>query len=148
MIKDNISNWKLYSALYPGFKAAFEFLLNNRKTGLKDGRYPIKSNKIFAVVMLSQGKGFKNARLEAHRKYIDIQFVIQGEDIIGYSQIKECKTSDGVYSPEKDIVFFKNKPSSQIKLSKNDFAVFFPWDAHAPLAGKSRVKKIVVKIKA
>jgi beta-galactosidase beta subunit len=52
------------------------------------------------------------------------------------------------YDSGKDCVFFKDKSNFWFKLSKGSFVIFFPEDAHAPLAGNSRVKKAVIKVRA
>ena len=147
MILDNIANLKKYSALYPGFRQAGAFIIKNRSGNISDGRYDIDGKNVFALVSTSKGKGLKLAKLEAHKKYIDIQYVLWGREVIGYQQTKNCVRMLAKYDTKKDIMFFKDEPGSVLVLEKGDFAVFFPNDAHAPIAGKGMVKKIVVKVK-
>jgi YhcH/YjgK/YiaL family protein len=145
MILDDISNLDKYSSLYPGFKKALAFIARNRSGKLADGKHAIDGTRVFALVSTSKGRGFR-AKLEAHRKYIDIQYVISEKEVIGHSLLGDCRKILNRYDREKDIMFFNDTPKSLLVLGKGDFAVFFPHDAHAPLAGKGAVKKIVVKV--
>ena len=130
----------------PDFHKAFEFLSRKDLSNIPDGKYEINGKKLFAVLSHSHGKGVKKALLETHRKYIDIQFVIEGRDLIGIAKTGECKSRVGGYDPENDIMFFNDKPGKYIKLKPGEFAVFFPDDAHAPLSGAGTVRKAVVKV--
>ncbi len=86
---------------------------------------------------------------EVHRKYIDLQYILSGEEIIYVANIKDCVNSKG-YSEERDIEFFENaNNTSELVMKKGDWAVFYPDDAHVPqiiLNESTKVKKIVVKI--
>jgi len=147
MIKDSLHNFRHFIKIRPAFEKAFEFLSQKGLADMPDGHYDIDTDNLFAVLSHSQGKGVKNARLEAHRKYIDIQFVIDGKELIGISRTDECKHILSDYDPKKDIIFFSDKPKKYIKLKHYDFAIFFPNDAHAPLAEKGIVHKAVIKVK-
>jgi YhcH/YjgK/YiaL family protein len=83
--------------------------------------------------------------LEAHRKYIDIQYVTLGHELIGWERIEECAGKGLGYDADNDIEFYGNPPSLWFPVPAGVFAVFFPEDAHAPLAGETPVRKIVVK---
>ena len=147
MIKDSLHNFRHFIKIRPAFDKAFEFLSRKGLADIPDGKYAIEGDELFAVISHSQGKGVKNARLEAHRKYIDIQFVIEGKELIGISRADECKHILSDYDPEKDIMFFSDKPQKYIKLKHYDFVIFFPSDAHAPLAEKTIVHKAVIKVR-
>ncbi len=86
---------------------------------------------------------------EVHRKFIDLQYILEGEEIIYVANIDDCSDSQG-YNCEKDIEFFKKSSNSkELVMKKGDWAVFYPDDAHTPqiiLNSSSKVKKIVVKI--
>ena len=84
--------------------------------------------------------------LEAHRGYIDIQYVIDGADLIGIRKTSGCANPIGGYDRQKDIIFFNDKPEKYIKLKPGEFAIFFPDDAHAPLSGRAAAHKAVIKI--
>jgi YhcH/YjgK/YiaL family protein len=147
MIIDTLDNFHLYNKLNKNFGLAFKFLKQKNLKNHTPGRYDIKKNDVFAFVSQGKGKGKSGARLEAHRKYIDIQMCVLGEDLIGYKPLLECKKRKKIYDSQKDCVFFNNKIESWFKLSRGVFAIFFPADAHAPMAAKNWLKKIVVKVR-
>jgi YhcH/YjgK/YiaL family protein len=146
MIKDSLHNFRHFIKIRPAFEKAFEYLAQNNLAEIPDGHYDIDDKKIYAVISHSQGKGVKNAKLEAHTKYIDIQFVIEGKELIGISRVDECKHILSKYDEEKDIIFYSDKPQKYIKLKPGEFVIFFPNDAHAPLAEKGIVHKVVIKV--
>lgn len=144
MILDRLANGSRYVALHPGFWRAFRFL-EQQAGSLPDGRHAIDADRLFVILGRDAGKGSAAARLEAHRRYIDIQYVIEGTERIGWKPTPEC-TVESAYDPPKDIAFFAGPPHTWLELSAGMFVVFFPEDAHAPLAGQGSVRKAVVKV--
>ena len=90
MILDHISNACRYLDLHPEFQRAFSFLEAADFAALPDGRHDIKGDKCFVVVARGPGRGRRDAKLEAHRQYIDIQFAIEGTDEIGWKPTPHC----------------------------------------------------------
>ena len=80
------------------------------------------------------------------RRCIDIQLTIDGYDEIGWKSLGDCAQPAGAFDAAKDIVFFSDRPESWVSLPAGHFAIFFPDDAHAPLAGRGTVKKAIMKI--
>ena len=88
---------------------------------------------------------------EAHRKYFDIQYVAEGEEVFGYEPLDNL-TPAMEYDKERDLIFYEEPDqSSSIVLKAGDFAIVPPEDGHAPRRmtknGACQVKKIVVKVK-
>ena len=146
MIFDDLTNLHEYNLLPPEAYVFIEKL--NLHT--PDGKYQI-TDKIYANVETYLRKNEFDAILEAHKKYIDIQFLISGIERIDFTNINGLKVLEE-YDHIKDIMFFK-RPKTEIGslyLNGRNFAVFFPQDAHAPqidtLALQNNVKKVVIKI--
>jgi YhcH/YjgK/YiaL family protein len=153
---DKIENWKSYSGLETGLARGLALLAAGKLDGLNDGRHEIAGNEIFASVQTYLPKTAAEGRWEAHRRYIDIQYLVYGSEGIGYSPLEKLKVTQA-YDPEKDIMFFSQGPEagSLLKVETKMFAIFFPADAHMPglslgePAGQpAQVKKIVLKILA
>lgn len=147
MILDTLANAETYLGLHPGFEKAFAFLRRAGLGKLEAGKYPIDGDDVFALVQKNPGKTTKDARLEAHRNYIDIQFLIDGDERTGWRLRTECKETQQVYSAERDIEFFSDPPLNYLSLKPDMFAVFFPGDAHAPMISNGTVHKCVVKVR-
>ena len=135
-----------YANCHHGLSRGFEFLQTTKLDELPDGRLPLDGDRLFAIVAHDQGRGRDEAILEAHRKYIDIQYVISGNELIGWQPLATCRSVKQEYNSETDLAFFLDRPSSWFELAPRSFAVFFPEDAHAPLAAQGPVHKVVVKV--
>ena len=147
MILDRLNNSDIYKTLHQNFSLAFEFLKRKDVGELSPGRYDIEGDNIFAVVVRDKGKGHNEAKLEVHKKYIDIQFEISGTDEIGWKPAGECINPDSDFSEEKDLGFFLDKPETWVALPPETFAIFFPQDAHAPMGGTGTLHKVIIKIR-
>lgn len=135
-----------YYDMHPAFEKAFAFLRRGDLANLAPGKHEIDGDRVFCLINRDVGRKREDANLEAHRKYIDIQYVIEGEDEIGWKPVSACKVVDQAYDESKDIMFFKDAPERWLKIPAGSFAVFFPRDAHAPLIGNRVIHKAVVKI--
>lgn len=146
MIKDRLVNAECYYGLSERIKAAFEWLKNSDLEALQDGRYEIDGDIIYANVQSYETKS--DALYEAHRRYIDIQYMINGAEKIGVVDYSECNLVE-VYNQSKDIEFLECSSDSFQYLKRGDFLLLFPHDAHKPslIADKKlKVKKVVVKV--
>ena len=146
MIVDKLDKFHLYTHVHPLFKEAFLFLQKHASLPFDPSKQEVRGKDLIAIIEESKGKTEQHARLEAHRKYIDIQYVYEGHDKMGWSPLERCKHVSESYIPEKDILFFSDRPESWVYVPKGYFTVFFPEDAHAPLAFEGHVKKIIMKV--
>lgn len=146
MIFSSLSQSDRYAALHPLFPRAFEYIRNTDLHALAPGRYPIAGDDLFAIVEDVPGRARKAAKLEAHRRYIDIQLVLEGVDEMGWKPLASCCDPVDVYSAARDIRFFNDIPDSWIATPPGAFCIFFPEDAHAPLVSEGNVRKVIFKI--
>ena len=145
MLISSIKNCKNILKTFPNLDIVFDFLLNNISNKTPDGRYCITKN-IYAIVSISAPKPKKEQFLEAHKKYIDLQYVISNTDNIGWKFLDNSFKIYKRYNGTNDITFYKDKPDVFFKLKKGDFVILFPEDTHVPLCNLKPVKKCVVKI--
>ena len=150
MILDRFDNASLYAGLNPSFPKAFEILKDKTLLKKQDGKYTVDGEKIYYTIQRYTTKPMSEGNLEAHRKYIDIQFLLSGHELLGCAPLKSLTVAEE-YNPEKDIAFFHPpKDFTKVILEPGLFCVLFPNDAHLPgcyLAVPSDVRKVVVKIK-
>lgn len=143
MIYDKIENLKYYNI----DTSAVNFI-NTLSADKECGRYEI-SEGIYANIEEYPTK--ESGYFEAHKNYIDIQLLLEGEEIIEYTTLEGLEVKDE-YNPAKDIAFFRDGQNKILKLplTKGFFVLLYPHDAHKPqlISTKSqKVKKVVVKIK-
>ncbi|MFH1717858.1 MAG: YhcH/YjgK/YiaL family protein [Planctomycetota bacterium] len=146
IILDKLQHAERYYDMNPAFEKAFAFLRQNDLAELPAGRHEIDGDRLFCIISKGPGRSRAEAKLEAHRKYIDIQYVIAGIDEMGFRPAADCKLTDTSYDADKDIEFFKDQPDSWTQVQAGAFVIFFPQDAHAPLAGSGEIHKAVLKI--
>ena len=147
MIVDTLAQASRYEPLHPNFKAAFDFLRNTDLLSLADGRTEIDGDRLFALTQSYETQPVQGGALEAHRKHIDIQFIISGEEHIGYAPLGD-QAPTVPFDPDKDIGFYQGD-ASFVKVSAGMFAIFYPHDAHLPgrhLTVPAPVKKVVLKV--
>ena len=146
MILDTLGCAERYAALHRRFGRAFRFLSTTDLEALPTGRTDIDGDDLFVILDRKDGRGRGGARLEAHRRYIDIQYTVRGEEEIGWTPLAACVGAEAEFDTAKDIVFFRDQPSAWLRLPRGTFAIFFPDDAHAPLAGRGALVKAIVKV--
>lgn len=144
MILDKLSQAKTYEAMHPRFHEAFEFL----KTAADKpcGRYELGGGmyaSISEVTTHAEGEG----RFEAHRRYIDIQYLLSGRSACVWAHTPELAVSEP-YSEEKDLEFFTGT-GSPVPVQAGEFYILYPMDAHEPhqtLDGQESYRAVVVKV--
>ena len=150
MILDTIENTHLYLGLNARFSKAFEILTDKTLSQKQDGKYAVDGENIYYTIQRYTTKPLNEGKLEAHRKYIDIQFLLEGQEILGYAPLKGLTTAEE-YNPQKDIAFFNTpKEITKVILEPGLFCILFPDDAHLPccqLAGPAEVRKVVIKVR-
>ena len=149
MIQDTIGHRERYGGLSSELDRALKYLADTDFTALEDGRHPIDGEAIFALVSTYDTEPESARSFEAHRSYIDIQYVLTGREIIHWAPLQEL-TPAGEYSDEKDIVFLSGDSRARLQLTPGTFALFFPEDAHKPNCAwddPQPARKVVVKVR-
>ncbi|MBX9791636.1 MAG: YhcH/YjgK/YiaL family protein [Pirellulales bacterium] len=150
MILDVLARHARYRRWLPGLGPAFGFLQQRAKPPLAEGRYEIDGERMFALVARYETRDFASALPEAHRRYVDVQYLVSGRETIYWTPLEDVATVAKPYDLERDIVFFaRNSLARPFELAAGQFAVFFPDDAHEPnchCGPPAQVHKVVVKI--
>ncbi|MBK9161046.1 MAG: YhcH/YjgK/YiaL family protein [Nitrosomonadales bacterium] len=146
MILSALPQSSRYTALHPLFPLAFDYIRDTDFFALAPGRYPIVGDDLFAIVEQVPAKAREMAKLEAHRRYIDIQLVLEGDETMGWKPLADCLNPVSEHSMEKDIRFFHDAPASWVPVPPDHFCIFFPEDAHAPLVGGGTIRKVIFKV--
>lgn len=152
VLPDASINKRTFAVLYhkntKHWDQAFHFLKSANLKELPLGIQELEGKHLFVNVQKYYGKDKSEAIFESHKKYIDIQYVIEGEEIIGLTTIDKAKVKEQ-YKEDKDITFYDSDEMEYLKATPENFFLFFPDDIHQPsiTADDSiQIKKIVVKI--
>ena len=127
---------------------AFAFFKNTDLNKIAKGKYPIDGENVYASVTADSSKNFDKTNWESHRKYIDIQYVINGEEKIGVYPVSKA-TVTKEYDDKKDAANY-SADGKLYSATPGTFFIFFPSDAHRPNitpGGNKVVKKIVIKVR-
>ncbi len=150
MIFDSLTNCENYYGVHKNFKEAFDFIRKAVKENLPVGKYELSGDELFASVQKYDTKKDSECRAESHRKYIDIQYIIEGVEVMDVFGIKKAESSEP-YSEEKDVEFFKDcEAATKCIVESGEYGIFMPHDVHKPGMALNNnpapVKKIVVKV--
>ena len=150
MIVDRIENAQQYNCLSENIAKALEILKNTDFAGKEDGRYDIDGDELFYIVQRYETKPVSDGKFEAHQKYIDIQFVVQGAELLGYAPLSQLEVKTA-YDQAGDCALYKIPAEfTSVNLQAGVFCILYPQDGHMPgreLNGPQKVHKIVVKVK-
>ena len=135
---------KRYAAILPGVEEAIEKI--DALQSWEPAVYPLENGKF--IVQQGSTKPWEEAKLEAHRAYLDIQVILEGQDTVGWAPVDTLKP-EGEFDTEKDFCLYTGE-NTPVVVKAGYCYVVFPEDAHAPnthLNVPNDYKKIVVKLK-
>lgn len=139
MILDKIENLNNY-----GFD--FQFILDDlKKNTFTKGKYNINEPKCFGIGLEYQTQEAEKALWEAHRKYLDIHIILEGEEIVSVADIKNASSTK---SYEEDYELFIAMPEQRIHLKHGHFLALFPHEVHRTtekVSNSVSLKKLVYK---
>ena len=149
MIYDKISNVETYTGISADIHLGLKWL-RNVDSNIDNGVYKINP-RIKAIVSEYETKMVNEFGYEAHRDYVDIQYLITGKEVINSLPLEYLKETKS-YNKEIDAAFYEEvevKPQ-ELQLGNGYFAILFPQDGHMPqlcVSKPSLVKKVVIKVK-
>lgn len=153
MIYGNINVKETENAFSPTLRRALEIIRTTDTEGMAPGKYPLDGDKLILQINEMTTEPKEQRRAEIHRKYIDVQYMIHGRELIGvYPDAGEDEIAEDMLE-SGDIRFYTYREvAGEVMLPMTDgcYAVFFPEDAHRPgcqMDGPDQVRKIVLKVK-
>jgi YhcH/YjgK/YiaL family protein len=154
MILDHIARTEFYLPLGGRVRRAFELLANPELLARPDGRYEIEGPSLVVILQQYTSKPVEQARWESHRRYIDVQYMLSGVELMGWAW-RPTMAPAGDYDEAKDIIFYTDPggalgiPTTLLPLTAGMFAIFGPDDVHLPgvaLGRPAPVRKAVFKV--
>lgn len=134
-----------YAAAIPGLEEAMKFV--EGLESFEPATYPLSgSNKVLVQALTT--KPFETSLLEAHRQFLDIQYILKGKEVVGWAPVDSLDATEE-YNAAKDKCMYKGK-SYPMEIAEGYCYVVYPEDAHAPsvhLDEAHDIRKIVIKLK-
>lgn len=147
MVIDTIDKLSFYVGLNPLFQDIVDFLKTNDLNKLEEGKHFIKEKDLFVNIQVAKGKTKEEAKLETHRRMIDIQIPLSGEETFGFTPL--CDLPELEYNEEKDIIKYDGPADTYVTCKPGEMAIFFPQDGHAPcISNEPSIRKAIFKVKA
>ena len=140
------------AAIPPRLRKALDFLKQTDLLALDDGRVEIDGEEVFALVQSYDTRPIPEPpRFEAHRKYLDVQYLAAGAEAMGWARQDQLDLTVE-YIPDKDIMLGHVPQGAYcfVPFSAGQAILLYPTDAHAPMHAIDKpvpVKKIVVKVR-
>ncbi|MBK1715195.1 YhcH/YjgK/YiaL family protein [Rubrivivax gelatinosus] len=138
--------------LPPAVARGLRFLAGTDVTALPPGRIDLDGDRLFALVQDYDTEPKTQRRAESHARYIDIQYVATGLELIGYAPLTHAGAVEEDLLAERDVQFFASvRDEADVLLGPGSYAVFHPTDVHRPGCCDDRsrkVRKVVVKVLA
>ncbi|MGL6131913.1 MAG: YhcH/YjgK/YiaL family protein [Fusobacteriaceae bacterium] len=149
MIFDKIKNIGIYRGISKNLDLAIDEILKGDYKNSEVGKHEIDGRNVFYSTQVYKTKDLENCFFETHKEYIDIQLLIKGEENMAVSTMENLQITQE-YNPEKDVEKQKGECETVVKVSEDNFVIFFPAEPHMPgikVLENMDVKKVVFKIK-
>jgi biofilm protein TabA len=146
---DKVEFARQYNANKDLWDAAFAYLKNTNLQTLPVGKYTIVPDKVTVSVTEDSTKSFEKTNWESHRKMVDIQYIVRGEEKMGVAPVSTAKVIRP-YDEKRDAANYEVEGKYYVS-TPDKFFIFFPTDAHRPnitTGGNKPDKKIVIKVLA
>src|SRR4051812_33767409 len=112
MILDHLHNKNAYTSLHPLFAKTFSYLEKLKESDFEKSKEEIDGENCFALFYKGDGKNPAKVILEAHRKFIDVQYIFKGSDKMAFKPLNECGTINTEYNEKDDYILFNDEAKS------------------------------------
>ncbi len=148
MIYGSIKNLSVYTGISANMDKAIAFVASHDLLQLPAGKHAIDGDQVFLLMNEYETKAAEDCVMETHKKYIDIQLMLNGSESFGYAPLEDQPIVED-YNVEKDYTFYMAE-MNYLTLKEGYFALFFPADIHQPCIAVNEpipVKKAVIKVR-
>lgn len=152
MVFDSVKNARAYYGLGKGIEEALKILEGSMKGAFVPGKCSVDGDRLYTVSAAYTTNDHTGIALEAHRRYIDVMMVLQGEEQFYFKPVEKLQRITQPYDGEKDALLAAiDQDCAKVRFPAGYFTVFFPQDAHCAnqtYAAPTDVKKVIVKVRA
>ena len=146
MILDTLPNAQRYYALHPLFQQLFDYVRSHDLATVPAGRITLDGDKLFINVNDSQLIPAEEQKLEVHRRYIDVHFPLSCDERVGWTPLENLGQSDEPFNEASDYAVYSSPAETYFTMRPGQFCIVWPEDAHAPVIGEGKIRKLVAKV--
>lgn len=151
MILDQIKNAAFYKNVLPRIATALETVAVYTPDNYPGGKFVIDGDNLFYSLNTYETHSPEGALCEAHQQYIDVMYMVEGEEIIYVKPTDTLCAVTQPYDPSIDALLANiDGDATPVRLTAGSFIILFPQDSHAPACydtAPQTVKKIICKVK-
>lgn len=147
MTVSDIENSFRYETLHPLFGRLFEYVRTHDLLHAPLGRIDIDGDRLFINNAEPECVRAENQVLEVHRDYIDVHFLLAGEETIGWKALADVTNAVKAYDAAADCALYDERPAGYVTLRPGQFMIVWPEDPHAPIIGSGRIRKAIAKVR-
>lgn len=147
MILSDLKHSERIESLHPLFKTLFDYVKSHDLLHAELGRIELDGDNLFINNVCAEGVAADKQPLEAHRAYIDVHILLEGQERIGWKSIEDVCNVSKPYEAEGDCALYAEPASAYVDLQPGQFLIVYPEDPHAPLIGRGKIRKLIGKVK-
>lgn len=134
-------------SLHPLLPELFRYVRTHDLLHMPCGRIELDGDRLFINNSNPQCLTAEEQVLEVHRRYLDVHILLEGEETIGWSPLAELKVEQQAYDAEADCALYADRPSTYVTLHPGQWLMAWPEDAHAPIIGQGKIRKLIAKLR-
>lgn len=145
MVLSTIAESSRYEQLHPAFARVFEYIKTHDLLNAPLERIVLDGERLYINNVHPELVAQDKQPLEAHQQYLDIHVILEGTERFGWKSLKDCSSPRAPYDADGDYILFDEPATSYVDLKAGEMAIVWPEDAHAPIIGEGKVRKLIVK---
>lgn len=147
MILSTLQDCGRFEVLHPLFKKAFDYVKSHNLLDAPLGRIEVEGDALFINNSNPECVKPEKQVLEVHRKYIDIHVLLEGEETVGWKPLSDCRNEIKSYNEDEDCALYDEQAATYFKMQPGQILIVWPEDAHAPVIGEGKIRKLIIKVK-
>lgn len=147
MILSTLQDCGRFEVLHPLFKKAFDYVKSHNLLDAPLGRIEVEGDALFINNSNPECVKAEKQALEVHRKYIDIHVLLEGEETVGWKPLSDCRNETKPYNEDEDCALYDEQAATYFKMQPGQILIVWPEDAHAPVIGEGKIRKLIIKVK-
>lgn len=147
MIVSNLQNSRRVEGLHPLFKLLFDYVKSRDLLHAGLGRIEVMGDDLFINNVNPECVEAGKQMLELHHRYIDVHILLEGAERIGWKAVEDLTSEVQPYEEGGDCALYSDAPETFVDLLPGQFVIVYPEDAHAPVIGEGKIRKLIAKVK-
>ena len=146
MIYSTLTESKHIESLHPKFKQLFDYVKEHDLLRQETGRITLDGDNLFINNVNPQMVSADEQVLEVHQRYLDVHIPLDKGETIGIKPLENCTDLKSEFNSEDDYALYSDKPTNYVTLQPGEFLIVYPHDAHAPIIGEGKIRKLIAKV--